>query len=214
MLKKGMKKKELAILLSGLKTFDKPKVNLEQYQTEAELAADALWFAYMAGDIKGKIITDLGCGTGTFGLGALLLGAKKAYMIDIDKETLKIAKENKKILEKELKKKLNAELIQKDIRNFKKKSDVVLQNPPFGVQKSHTDKLFLLKAMETAPKIYSFHKIESENFIKRFSEEHDFKSEIIKKYDLPIKRMYFFHSKRIYMVKVGFWKIVKNNLLS
>src|SRR4030042_515083 len=153
-----MKKRELAILLSKLKTFEKPKVKLEQYQTEAEIAADALWAAYMNRDIEGKTITDLGCGTGTFGLGALLLGAKKVYMVEVDEETLDLARQNKKTLEKITGQKLNAELIRQDIRNLKKKSDVVIQNPPFGVQKSHTDKLFLLKAMETAPKIYSFHK--------------------------------------------------------
>lgn len=204
-----MKKRELAILLSKLKTFSKPKINLEQYQTEAEIAADALWTAYMNGDVEGKIIADLGCGTGTFGFGALLLGAKKAYMLELDKETLQLAKENKKILEEGLKKKLNAELIKKDIRTFKRKVDVVIQNPPFGVQKTHTDKLFLLKAMETAPKIYSFHKIESQNFIKRFTKEHGFKSGLIKEYSLPIKKVYFFHAKRIYLVKVGLWKIWK-----
>jgi len=204
-----MKKRELAVILSKLKSFYKPKVKLEQYMTEPDIAADALWIAYMYGDIKGKIITDLGCGTGTFGFGSLLLGAKKSYMVEVDKETLDIAKENKKILEKELKKKLNAQLIKKDIRNFKKKSDIVIQNPPFGVQKSHTDKMFLLKAMEIAPKIYSFHKIESENFIQKFTKENGFNARLIKTYNLPIKRMYFFHTKRIYKVKVGLWQIWK-----
>lgn len=204
-----MKKRELAVLLSKLKTFEKPKVKLEQYQTESEIAADALWTAYMNGDVEDKIITDLGCGTGTFGLGALLLGAKKVYMVEVDEETLDLARQNKKILEKELGQELNAELIKQDIRNFKKKSDVVIQNPPFGVQKSHTDKLFLLKAMETAPKIYSFHKIESKEFIKKFTKEHNFNSELIKEYDLPIKRLYFFHAKRVHKVKIGMWKMWK-----
>ncbi len=205
-----MKKKELAVLLSKLKTFEKPKVKLEQYQTEAEIAADALWTAYMNGDIEDKTIADLGCGTGTFGLGALLLGAKKVYMVEVDEETLSLARQNKKTLEKLTGQKLNAELIRQDIRNFKKKSDVVVQNPPFGVQKSHTDKLFLLKAMETAPKIYSFHKIGSISFIKKFIKEHGFKSELIREYDLPIKRTYFFHAKKTYMVRIGMWKIWKN----
>jgi len=204
-----MKKRELAISLSKLKVFEKPKVKLEQYLTEPEIAADTLWIAYMNKDIKDKIITDLGCGTGTFGFGSLLLGAKKAYMTEVDKETLDIAKENKKILEKKFDIKLNAQMMNQDIRNFRKKSDVVIQNPPFGVQKSHTDKLFLVKAMETAPVIYSFHKIESEKFIKKFSEENGFKSKLIKVYNLPIKRIYFFHTKRIYKVKVGLWKIWK-----
>lgn len=205
-----MKKKELAVLLSKLKTFDKPKINLEQYQTEPEIAADALWAAYMNGDVEGKTIVDLGCGTGTFGLGALVLGAKKVYLIEFDKETLRLAKENKKCLEAMLRKKLNAVFLHKDVRSFKKKADVVIQNPPFGVQKTHTDKLFLLKAMETAPIIYSFHKIESKRFIERFTQEYGYKPVSIKEYDLPLKRVYFFHTKRVYKIKVGLWKIVRN----
>lgn len=205
-----MKKKELAVLLSKLKTFDKPKINLEQYQTEPEIAADALWIAYMNGDVKGKTIVDLGCGTGTFGLGALVLGAKKVYFIEFDKETLSLAKENKRFLDAMLGKKLNARFLHQDVRSFKKKSDVVIQNPPFGVQKTHTDKLFLLKAMETAPVIYSFHKIESKRFIERFTEEYGYKPVSIKEYDLPLKRVYFFHTKRVYKIKVGLWKIVRN----
>ena len=207
-----MKKGELAILLSKLEIFNKPKAKLEQYITEAEIAADVLWLAYMNKDLTEKTIADLGCGTGIFGLGALLLGAKKAYMLEIDEETLELAKKNKKFLEKLLGKKLPASLIRKDIRNFKKKADVVIQNPPFGVQKSHTDKLFLLKAMDTAPKIYSFHKIESKNFIKKFTSENGFKSKLIKEYNLPIKQIHFFHTKRIYKVKVGLWKIEKRKV--
>ncbi len=202
-----MKKKELAVLLSKLKTFDKPKVKLEQYQTEAEIAADALWIAYMNKDIEGKVIADFGCGPGTFGLGASLLGAKKVYMLEFDKDTLEIARQNLKSVEEETGKKLKVELIQKDIRNFRRKCDMIIQNPPFGVKKSHTDKLFLLRAMETSPKIYSFHKIESKKFIKRFTEENGFKSRLIKEYVLPIKRTYIFHTKRTYKVNVGFWKI-------
>ena len=70
-------KKELAILLSKLKTFDTPKTHLEQYSTDSEIAADILWFAYQNKDIEGKKIADFGCGTGILGIGALNLGANK-----------------------------------------------------------------------------------------------------------------------------------------
>ena len=63
--------------------------------------------------------------------------------------------------------------------------------------------------METAPIIYSFHKIESKNFIKKLTKEHNFKSKLIKEYDMPIKRVYFFHMKKVYKVKTGLWKIEK-----
>ena len=87
-------KSGLAIALSKLKTFKKPKVSLEQYPTDSEVAAELLWHAYMAGDIEGKKIADLGCGTGILGIGCLLLGAEHVYFADIDAEALEICLEN------------------------------------------------------------------------------------------------------------------------
>ena len=67
----------LARVLSGLKGFDEAKVRLEQYPTDGETAADILWNMYILGDIDGKVIVDLGAGTGILGIGAGLLGAKR-----------------------------------------------------------------------------------------------------------------------------------------
>ena len=166
-------KKELAIILSKLKDFDFPDTKLEQYSTPSEIAADILWEAYMNGDIHNKIILDAACGPGIFGLGALLLGAKKVYFVDLDKKILKTAKENLKEINKNYDVR-NSIFKQQDIINFKTKVNTVIQNPPFGVQKEHADKTFLKKAMEVCDKIYSIHKIESEGFIRTLSRENNF----------------------------------------
>lgn len=205
-----MNKKQLAILLSQLKTFEKQDIDLEQHQTECEIAAEVLWFAFLNGDVKNKNIADLGCGNGIFGLGALILGAKKAIFLDVQKEILDLAKENLKFLQKQLKHKFKAEFLCQDVQNFKRKIDVVIQNPPFGVREKHRDKLFLIVAMDNTPVIYSFHKIESKDFIKKFTEENGFKVKSILKFNLPLKRTLRFHRKKVYYVKVGCWKIVKN----
>ena len=42
----------------------------------------------------GDRILDLGCGSGILSIGALLLGAKSAYAVDIDENSVKIASEN------------------------------------------------------------------------------------------------------------------------
>ena len=76
-----MDKKELSILLSKLIEQENLKIDLEQYQTESELAGEILWKAFLNNDIKNKIIADFGCGNGIFGIGALLLGAKKVYFL-------------------------------------------------------------------------------------------------------------------------------------
>ena len=45
-------------------------------------------------DIKGKIFIDVGCGSGILGLAALLLGAKKAVLVDYDEQAVDAAREN------------------------------------------------------------------------------------------------------------------------
>ncbi len=203
-------KKELALLLSELKTFEKPKLHLEQYQTDSEIASQILWTAFLNKDIKNKVIADLGSGTGIFGLGALLLGAKKVYFIEIDKEALKLAKQNKKYLEEKLNKKFNVTFINKDIKHFSKKVDTVIQNPPFGVKKAHKDKYFLLKSMSIAKTIYSVHKTTSKNFIARLTKENNYKVTQITKLRLPLRKLFSFHKKKTYFVEIGLWRITEN----
>lgn len=207
-----MKKKELEIVLSGLKTFNKQKLNLEQYQTEAHIAADFLWYVFMQGDIEGKIVGDFGCGNGILGIGALLLGAKKVYFLDIDNDAIRIAKENVKLLEERFI--FNKIFVNKNIGEFKNKVDLVLQNPPFGVKKTHADKPFLLQAMKCGKKIYSFHKIETKDFIEKFVKNEGKKIKFLKKYDFPLRKGkgavpkgYAFWKKNLHTVNVGVWVI-------
>lgn len=205
-----MNKKALAFLLSKIKTFKKIKVKLEQYPTEPEIAAELLWDAYLKGSIEKKVIVDLGCGTGILGIGALILGAKKVYFVDVDDEAIEIAKGNIKIAEKELGMKLGkASFLCKDIKDFKTKVEVVLQNPPFGVKRTHTDKLFLLKAMNIGEEIYSFHKIATKSFINSFVDDHGFDVLDIRRLRFQLKRSYWFHLKKVHHVEVGVWHIRK-----
>jgi putative methylase len=194
-----MNKKELAIFLSKLNKIHLPDVDLEQYETDSEIAAEVLWFAYLNNDIKGKTIADLGCGNGTFGTGALKLGAKRVYFIDKDKKSLEITKKNSK----------KGVFLNIDVEDFNEKVDIVIENPPFGVQKVHADKVFLLKAMKIADKIYSFHKIESDKFINALCKDNNFKVEGVLRFDFVLKKTMKFHKSEKYKVKVGCWILKK-----
>jgi putative methylase len=59
-----MKKKELEIFLQNIPDFRKPKPDLEQYITSADIVADIIFIAFQMGDIENKNVLDLGCGTG------------------------------------------------------------------------------------------------------------------------------------------------------
>ena len=199
-------KKELAILLSSLRPFSDVKTELEQYQTPSEIAADALWTAHMQGDLAGKIVADLGCGNGIFGCGALALGAQRVIFVDKDRGVLRIAKENVHLLGKTMNTTFSSSFLYTDVAAFHEQTDTILQNPPFGVQEEHADRNFLLAVMK-AKVAYSFHKIETKNFIETFVRNYHRKAVLVKTYSFPLKKTMIFHTKPTYHVDVGLWRI-------
>ena len=204
-----MSKKQLEILLTKVEGFRNPKIKFEQYFTDATIVADMLWNARHNRHVKGKIIADLGCGPGIFGFGALILGAKKVYFVDLDKEALQVAKDNQKVVEKILGKKLNCSYHNINVKDFDENVQVVIQNPPFGVKRTHHDKLFLVKAMEMANVVYSFHKLSTKKFVEKFVGDNGFRIKELYTYDFPIKKQFFFHISRVKNIEVGCWVVVK-----
>ena len=206
-----MNKIELAILLSKLKTFNKSKLNEEQYATDSQTAADLLWHAFLLEDIKKKKIADLGCGTGILGLGALILGAEKCYFIDSDSEALCIAKENLKFIENKLNIDLKGKVIfiHSDISKFSEKVDTVIENPPFGTKEEHADRAFLEKSIESANIVYSFHKTSTLSYLSRFITIRKGKITHFFRYQFPLKQTMFFHRAKIKRIDVTCLRIQK-----
>jgi len=195
-----MNKKQLEISLSKLDSLCNKNIKLEQYQLEGNLAAEFLLFALE--DIKGKVVADFGCGNGILGIGCLLLGAKKVYFVDLDKNSIEITKKNSEDF-------TNIKFYNCDVEEFNKKVDTVVMNPPFGVQERKADKKFLEKAFEISDNIYSIHKIESEKFIEKIALENNFKVLDVIKTKFLIKKSYSFHKKEKYYVEIGIWKLKK-----
>ena len=165
----------------------------------------------MQGDVEGKVIADLGSGTGVLGLGALLLGAKKAFLVDIDTKAVELAMKNKEFLEKETGKKLNTAFAAGDVNYFDEKTEVVIMNPPFGTQNENIDTVFLLKAMSLAKVIYSFHKASTKEYIDKLVADSGFTTTHYKEYDFPLKMSMPQHKKKIERIKVGLWRLEKTN---
>ena len=201
-------KKDLEMILSTLKGYEAPKAEFEQYMTPSSLAAEILWQAYVDGNIEGKTVVDLGCGTGILALGAAILGAKKVFGYDIDEAAIKLAIENLKLL-KETKIPIGEVVfIAERIENVEQPCDTVIMNPPFGIQKGArgADRKFLEQAFEIGDNIYSFHKIEKTNFPEKIAEEYDFMATMLGERDFPIKATMEFHTKKKHEIKVGIWK--------
>lgn len=165
MSKRLVRKLDLELLISQVEPHPSPKPSLEQYTIPSDVAATMLYMAaYTYSNIVGKTVLDLGCGTGRLALGAASLGAKEVVGVDIDKKAIKTALKSAKKLG--LKNKV--QWVVADIDVVQGNFDLVLQNPPFGVQKRKADRKFIKKALEAGKIIYSLHKHPSisKNFLK------------------------------------------------
>jgi putative methylase len=206
--KKIERKRHLEMILQKIPPHKSPKVHLEQYTTPANIAADILWNAYSLGDIMDKKIVDLGCGTGILAIGAALLGAEKVIGIDIDPDTIKIAElQSSKFGVDDI-----TEFISMDVQDVIQKADTVIQNPPFGAQKAGTknaDRLFIKKATEIAPVIYSFHIKETEEFVENFFDSLGGSTTYKFYYSFNIPKIYDFHQKEKINIDVVVLRIEK-----
>jgi putative methylase len=195
------KKRQLEMALQDIPPHESPKVDLEQYSTPSVIAADVLWNAHAIGDLEGMKVVDLGCGTGIFAIGAALMGASESVGVDIDKDAVSIAEAQAN------KKGLNdiTRFLTSDITDFTESADTVIQNPPFGAQKAkrnEADRVFMVKALEIAPVVYSFHMQETEEFVVNFFKKEGAAISHRYHYTFPIPRTYDFHRKEKVYVKV------------
>jgi putative methylase len=201
-------KSQLAIRLSKLPVFVQGRLSLEQYPTDSEIAAESLWTAYMNGDIEDKVIADLGAGTGILGIGALMLGARFVYFVEIDKTALELLEKNLAGFDKK-----SYSIIDSDISGFRsisrKPIDTIIMNPPFGTKEKHADREFLLRAFSLCNKIYSFHKTSTSAFIESISAGSGFKILIRKDFEFPLKQTYSFHKSKIKRIDVSLFYMVK-----
>jgi putative methylase len=190
-----MKLNQLERILENVQGFSDPSPLLEQYQTPAALAARLLFHAALKGDIEGRRVCDLGCGTGILAIGAALLGAREVVAVDIDTKSLQIARDN-------------AGRVGADILflhdNIKKAEtpgrvgdcDTVVMNPPFGAQQIHADRPFLETALAIAPVVYGIFNAGSRRFIISYIEGTGRIDEIIGGV-LPIRRTFSFHKEEV-----------------
>ncbi|MGB9177034.1 MAG: METTL5 family protein [Methanoregula sp.] len=195
-----MKLKQLEMILQHVRGFSRPQAALEQYQTPAPLAARLIYHALMKGDIEGKRVCDLGCGTGVLAIGAALLGADSVVGIDIDERALAVARENADLLNTDIMV-LAADLREGGCRERIGTCDTVVMNPPFGAQKAHADRPFIDCALAVAPVTYSIFNAGSIPFVETYTARRAEITEMIGG-AFPIKRTFAFHTKDVQDIEV------------
>ena len=198
-------KKQLEIFLERCGPFESPKMKLEQYVTPTPIAADLLNLAALKGDIVGRKVFDLGCGTGRLGIGAALLGAEEVIGFDIDCEAIDAASRNAEALDAVVTWRcLDASAIDETC-------DTVVMNPPFGVKSKGADRPFITSALQIGKVIYTMHKTTTRDFIieyiKRCGGAVTDLAQV--KFDLPYS--YSFHKKRIKRIDVDIYRIERRD---
>lgn len=207
------KKKNLEIILEDVPGHPHPKVELEQYSTPASIAADILWTATNLGDIIGRRVADLGCGTGIFVLGAALLGAEQVWGMDRDRNAISSARETASKMGLSSRVSFSTMDIAELPGKFENKFDTVIQNPPFGSQsrgKRGMDRIFMEKSLQLSPVVYSFHMAVTEDFLEKYWSS--LGSRITHKfyYQFPLPKIYYFHQKEIKDIDVIVVRVKRN----
>lgn len=195
------------MLLESVSPHPSPSPSLEQYTIPASVAARILWIIDKEyDDLRGRRVLDFGCGTGRLAIGAALLGAGYVVGVDVDLTALRTALVNAERLGVSG----VVDFVHALVGEFSVCGDVVIQNPPFGVQRRRADRVFLEAAVSSAPVIYSLHKFSEGNrkFISEFV--HGLGGVVVDVIPLvlEIPPLFKFHYKRRHRIKVDLYRIL------
>ena len=202
-------KSALAQQLAVVAGFDDPRADLEQYRTPPDLAAHLVHRADLEGDVQGRTVVDLGCGTGMLTLAAALRAPRAVVGVDIDPDPLSTARQNKqKIGSTTSVSWIRADATAAPLCPTVGETTVVM-NPPFGAQSGneHADRSFLATAAEIASVSYSLHNAGSSDFVESFAADnggavtHAFAAE----FDIP--HQFDFHSDETRSIDAELYRI-------
>ncbi|MFC6906434.1 METTL5 family protein [Halalkalicoccus tibetensis] len=187
-------KRALERRLSRVRGFDEPRVELEQYPTPADVAAQLVHLADLQGDLEGTVV-DLGTGTGMLALGAALRTPERVVGLDADRGALATAQENERRVDPSQ----GPDWLLGDGGRLplRLSGATVLMNPPFGAQHGNrgADKRFLEGALEIADVVYSIHNAGSREFVESFVADNGGRVTHAYELALEIDRQFDFHDE-------------------
>ncbi len=201
-----MRLRSLAIQLSKLQEISSPNLNLEQYQTEGEIAARWLFDIQSFDDLKpGCRVVDLGCGNGILGIGAVLMGAGSAILVDSDEKSCEVSTRNVESLGiSDSVKIVNSKIGEKDIEI--READIVVSNPPWGTQKRASDRPFLEEIISIGTIAHLMHSSQATH-IRNFFNEFGWSSEEYGDLDFALPATYGHHSRMRGRTRASLWRI-------
>lgn len=205
-----MKLKTLEGHLGTLSGFSKPKIELEQYETPAHIAAVALYTIqthYEA--IENKLVLDAGCGPGILAIGASLLGAGVVVAMDIDDSALQVLQENVEDMETSGVDAVQCDFLNSKVCRWENYFDSVLMNPPFGTKNNAgIDIKFLRMGLDlSCDSVYSLHKSTTRSHIQKKVKEWEVKGSVIAELRYNLPATYKFHKQQSRDIAVDLWRI-------
>lgn len=202
----NMRLRTLAIELSKLEGLTAQKLEFEQYQTGGDLAArwlsDILAFDDISDDCR---VADLGSGNGILGIGAVLLGAKSALLVEIDEESCSVCRRNIASLGLEE----QVEVVQLEIGRDDLEigdSDIIISNPPWGRQTRASDRPFMEEIISTGVKAHLMHSAEATH-VEKFFIGSGWGTEKYGIADFALPSAYDHHTRERGRTKAVFWRM-------
>ena len=206
-----MRAADLERALEAVPRHPSPHPELEQYRTPPRIAAELLLAAHKDGAVAGKSVLDLGCGTGTFAVGAALLGARLATGVEIDAHAVAMAQE----LAADLHVAQRTWFVCSDVADWRSDPghfDTVVMNPPFGAQKAnrHADRVFYARAAEAVQPfgtVWFLAQERTEGYLGKMAEELDARLDKVAAWDYPLDATMAHHRKEAQTVRVGGYRM-------
>ena len=206
-----MRQRHLAMRLSSLTPHPCQSVELEQYPTEGNLAAAWLTKIDLGDGFAGKHILDLGAGNGVLGIGAAFLGAQHVTMVECDSDVVDVLQNNVKEVEGVSLCTILKARIDGSALALEQPVDMVVMNPPWGVQTLRADRVFFetIFAMEI-PLIHFIHSIDAEHLMS-LAHENGYDLHSIYQDDFRLPAAYAHHSKQKASTRIRCYRLEKKN---
>lgn len=205
-------KRSLARRLGAVRSFDAPRIDLEQYPTPSGIAANLVHFADLRGDIQDHLVIDLGSGTGVLAIGCAFRNPERIVGLERDREAIEIARHNVQIVDPPRPIQwIWADVTVSPVRDSL--NATVVMNPPFGAQRSnvHADRVFLEVAARVGRVSYSFHNEGSQQFVEAFAADNGGRITDAAVTQFDLEHQYEFHRKERTTFSVELFRIEWEN---
>ena len=193
-----MRLRHLAMELSKLPPHPQHDVKLEQYATEGDFAARWIAEIIQLGDLDDSTrVVDLGAGNGILGIGCHLAGAASTLLVEIDSDCQHDFS--------------GVEWLIGDVNDWSGENvDLIIMNPPWGVQTPKADRSFLEVAFNSQAKvIYVLHSSRSTH-LEPLAESRGWVGEIVLKGAFRIPATYAHHQSQNDVTEVSVWRFVRD----